>query len=107
VTNPYLNTGRVPYAKTMEATRSGDAMVVDPKTQALMAQQVYAAPMVAQSAEALRSGDYFVPPTAPRPATTIVRPVATPVDPRMAQYMKANAPKIRFTNGGTMRRVYH
>jgi hypothetical protein len=78
------NTSSVPYSQTTEADRMMDAMVRSQRGMMLMNNQLNIAPRPAQTAEALRSGDYFGPPAANHQYVTLnnyPKPqVATPVN---------------------------
>jgi len=89
--------------RTLEADRAVDAAILSPHGQLQNNNFMLNAPApVAQTAEAMRSGDYYAPPVAPRHQYVVRKPGA----PIYAQNPVANAVLPRYKSGGMMRKVY-
>jgi hypothetical protein len=102
-TNRHTSMGGHAYAQTMEADRTGDAMIQSAQGTSYGNAQLNIAPRAAQTSEAARSGDYFVPPAANHQYVTLKnmqRPVA---DQTLDKYI-ANTKKFKM--GGKLRKLY-
>jgi hypothetical protein len=98
---PVPNTASTGYSQSLEADRARDAMVQSLPGYMLENQQLNIAPRPAQTAEALRSGDYFATPAPNHRYVTmknkVLPKVASPVN---------NYAAVRYSKGGTLRKVY-
>lgn len=98
---PVANTASVPYSQSLEADRARDAMVQSTQGAAQFNNILNIAPRAAQTAEAMRSGDYYAP-VAPTHQYVSLRqktlpPVANPVNAYAA---------VKYSKGGSLRKVY-